>query len=88
MNTFENSVNDARDLFRVSGWFGSSCLSFRFEDREQINLFVEALQAVSGLENITISDPNLYGFVSVWCDPKTAVSYAIYRAICEAFTNN
>ena len=88
MNTFENSLNDARDLFCVSGWFGSCGRSFEAKDSEQINLFIEALGAVPGLENITVSDPNQYGIVSVWCDPNTAVSCAIYRAICEAFTNN
>lgn len=85
MRRFENLVSEANDLHRVTNWYGSSGLSFYAHETERINLFVEALQTVSGIANISVSKPNKYGVISVWCDPTTAIASAIFRTIAEAF---
>lgn len=85
MRQFENLVSEANDLHRVTNWYGSSGLSFYAHETERINLFVEALQTVSGIENISISKPNKYGVVSVWCDRTTAIASAIFHAIAATF---
>lgn len=88
MNNFFTDLQDANDLYRSTNWYGSSGLSFRSEDIEEINLYVEALKAVNGAGNIQVGQPNEYGITMVWCNPETNIATAIIRAIREQFVSN
>ena len=88
MNKFLTDLQDANDLYRSTNWYGSSGLSFRSEDIEEINLYVEALRAVTGAGDIQVGQPNEYGITMVWCEPQTNVASAIVRAITDNFVTN
>ena len=85
MNKFRTDLQDANDLHKCTNHFGSFGRSFKANDLDNINLFVEALKAVKGVEDIEISNPNEYDVVMIWATPTTNISYAICRAICDNF---
>lgn len=85
MPKFTNALQDANKLFKCSNWFGSCGRTFRADDLENINLFIEALKAVDGVEVDEPGPANKYGFITVWYTPKTNIAYAICATLLDGF---